>query len=136
MKPFLLLLITMLFIATTHAQQLPQAEQPTREYYLKKAKRQKITGIVMLAGGGALFAICASQSVNHLMENTPVYDAGAAIGLASALGSIPVFIAAGRNKKKARAIETSIIIKPELNNLSRYTGRTNAYPALGLQMIF
>lgn len=75
----------------------------TKEEYLKKSKNQKVTARIML-GGGASLILLGNLIGNR--EESSFDEAGsgfiiAAIGGASMLGSIPLFIAAGKNKRKA-----------------------------------
>jgi hypothetical protein len=76
----------------------------TREDYLKKSKNQKTAAWVLLGGGSAL--IITGLLIGNRKESS-FGDAGtgAVIGiigfLAATAGSIPLFIASSRNKRKA-----------------------------------
>lgn len=77
----------------------------TREDYLKKSKNQKTAAWILLGGGSAL--IIAGLLIGNRKESS-FGDAGtgAIIGitgfLAATAGSIPLFIASGRNKRKSQ----------------------------------
>ena len=68
----------------------------TKSDYLTKSKHQKTAAWIMLGAGAAMFAIAAPGDVS--------FDAAGVLvigGAALVLGSIPLFIATSRNKKKA-----------------------------------
>ncbi len=83
------------------------------DYYLQKSKNQKTAAWILLSGGivcaGIGIAIGVSQINNILIsafeENNSNDGTGALFlfiaGSAMTLGSIPLFIAAGKNKRKA-----------------------------------
>jgi hypothetical protein len=78
----------------------------TGEYYLQKSKNQKTAAWIILGGGIALsFVGIVGVSANYnIFEETSTQDTYAAItlvGTGLALGSIPLFIASGRNHRKA-----------------------------------
>jgi hypothetical protein len=81
----------------------------TGEYYLQKSKNQKTAAWIMLGGGIALSVVgIVGVSANYnLFEETSTEDTYAAItliGTGLALGSIPLFIASGRNHRKAATL--------------------------------
>lgn len=93
----------------------PPAAKPTIDY-LQKSKIQKIVGWILVAGGAALIVTSriipqgASKGFTGSFYGFPVEEfendgirAGLGlIGAAATLGSIPFFIAAGKNKKRAK----------------------------------
>ena len=95
---------TMLLIlsATSFCQQTQSSKPLTREEYLKKSKTQKIVGFVFL-GAGAITLISVSGG------NTDFNTLGTlvVVGGLSTLASIPLFIASGRNKRKAKNASVS-----------------------------
>ena len=105
----------------------------TKQDYLKKSKNQKIAAHVLLFAGLPTFLIAGSHSMNNLLEKTPGSDAIAAVGLASMLGSIPLYIAAKRNKRKA--MDATAFIKLEPNNSAAFIGSGTAnYPAVAIRI--
>lgn len=158
MKNFLLLLASIVFIETAYAQQPPQAEQPTKEYYLKKWRRQRTAGIIMVSGGGVLTAFSVVGFIGHSFNtgtklageilgggkttdkaekpNVSIYLAGCAVGIAAMAGSVLLFISSKKNRKKAETISASFIIKPEYNSLGRVVNQSPLYSAVGLQIKF
>ena len=89
--------------------------------YLQKSKKQKTAAFVLL-GGGALLTIVGTAiganrwddelvSIVNEGENDRSYMAGGIMmvtGLVAMVGSVPLFIASSRNKKKAHAANASI----------------------------
>ncbi|MDQ6755796.1 MAG: hypothetical protein M3004_02565 [Bacteroidota bacterium] len=71
----------------------------THEEYLTKSKNQKLFGFIFLGAGVTTLAIISAG-------NTDLNAVGplAIVGGAAALGSIPLFIAAGKNKRKAELV--------------------------------
>jgi hypothetical protein len=82
--------------------------------YLKKSKSQKTTAWILLAGGTVLTTIGAGVALGGGLDcaygnPTCGKDQTLAVvltisGSAAVLGSIPLFIAAGRNKRKAVSV--------------------------------
>ena len=68
----------------------------TKEDYLKKSKNQKTAAFILLGAGATMIAIAAPGNVSF--DILPVLAIGGAGGI---LGSIPLFIASGKNKKRA-----------------------------------
>ena len=82
-----------------------QTTSLTKEYYFEKSKKQKKTGWIML-GGGAAMAIIGAVNFNSSWDsgsNSSTDISGFAFlgGVLSALISIPIFISASSNYKKA-----------------------------------
>ena len=98
--------------------------QPTTSIqtdYLQKSKKQKTAAFVLLGGGAALAVVGTAIGSNSWDdeiasivgegENDNSYMAGGIMmvtGLAAMVGSVPLFIASARNKKKAHAASASI----------------------------
>jgi hypothetical protein len=79
-------------------------------YYSKKNKNQKTTAWIMLGGGAVLtvsgLALISKELLIDPWSGDEVNPIGGEImgyaGLASMAGSIPFFIASGKNKKRAK----------------------------------
>jgi hypothetical protein len=88
------------------------AQQPTknRDYYLTKSKKQKTVAIVLLTGGGLAttlgFGIGGGNESSFDEANTGGIIA--VVGIASMIGSIPLFIASARNKRKAKLVINTV----------------------------
>jgi DMSO/TMAO reductase YedYZ heme-binding membrane subunit len=125
-----LLLTTVSFCQQTDTHSL------TRQDYLGKSKKQKTAAWVLLgagtvvAVGGAILDVSSDWSTSE----TP-YLVAIAAGGASMLGSIPLFIASGRNKRKAMNASTWFEIRkqpfPINNGLALHTA-----PTLSLRLNF
>jgi len=89
--------------------------------YLKKSKHEKTAAWILLGGGTAMIitgSIIWGNEVKKKEENVANDPFGAAVapytttsgtaltvvGLASAAASIPLFVASGRNKRKAKTV--------------------------------
>ena len=81
----------------------------TREYYLQKSHNQKTAAWVMLGTGLAatIVGMVGVASNYHIYEESSsgdAYGVVALIGTGLALGSIPLFIASGRNYRHAATL--------------------------------
>ncbi len=109
MKRLALLFFSVLFSVSSYCQAAPQQ---SKDYYLHKSKSQKTIAWVMLGGGVTLMAVgvAAAQAAvidDNLGGQQSSFSTGEAlayVGLASSLGSIPLFISAAKNKKRAAEI--------------------------------
>lgn len=118
----------------------------SKEEYLKKSKKQKTAAFVLLGGGAALTvtgtAIAASRVYNEIGsiitegENDDTYVAGGimvATGLAAMVGSVPLFIASGRNKRKAAKITAAIKLENRQLLLGQFISM-RSYPAASVKI--
>ena len=99
MKKFILATLLTSFSAISFCQNTTTPGAPmTKQDYLKKSKSQKIAAWILLGAGATCFAIVAPG-------NTSLDAVGAivVVGGVCVLTSIPLFIAASRNKKRANS---------------------------------
>ena len=126
-----------LFIATSSfCQQTNVTPSLTKMDYLRKSKRQKTAAWVLLGGGFALAvgAGILDASSDWSKSETP-YLVAIFTGGASMLGSIPLFIASGRNKRKAR--NASAYFEIQQRPVPTITGLTLLpIPAFSLKLTF
>lgn len=134
MKKVILCLVLMGTTAVSFGQQ--DTLIPPREKLLQKSKSQK-AGAWMLAGTGVAFFIGAIASdIDTMFEpsapnNTGLYLAGAA----SISAATVLFVAAGRNRRLARASAGAVSLKMERAQQVRSTGiEIGAYPSLALRV--
>ncbi len=142
--PFLMLLI---LSTTSFAQQTNPTLALSKQNYLQKSKNQKTAAWIMLGGGfvmsatgftislvngiGDAFAGLItgdnSSSGNSIDMGSVFFTAGAA----AMFGSIPLFIASGRNKRKAMSLSFNIqqVMQPE-----QYGFANHNIPSLSLRM--
>ena len=97
MKKSIICTMLLIFSITTFCQDIPPASPMTQQDYLKKSKTQKTIGFVLI-GVGAATLIAISGGNTDLGTVGPL----AVIGTVCILTSIPVFIASGKNKRRAK----------------------------------
>ena len=136
MRKFFICTMLLLMTTSSFCQQTDFGQSLTQQNYLQKSKKQKTAAWVLL-GGGALVAVGAAildVSSDWSKSETP-YIVALFTGGAAMLGSIPLFIASGRNKRKAMNASTYFEIQrnPVLTN----TGLTlHSTPTLSLKLNF
>ena len=138
MKQIILCIMLVTLSAASFSQQTPIVKVPlTKADYLQKSKSQKSTAWVLLGGGSALII------VGYLIGNNKdasFGDAGTGIimgglGVFSAVGSIPLFIASSRNKRKA--LNASAYFKFEkIPSMQEAVIMLHSYPTLSLKINF
>ncbi|RYE00914.1 MAG: hypothetical protein EOP50_02920 [Sphingobacteriales bacterium] len=128
----------LLIVSTSSFSQQSDPSQPiTRQDYFEKSKKQKTAAWVLLAGGAGLIG------EGHLIGNgdESTFDDAAAggifaiLGVLSAIGSIPLFIASGRNKRRAMNVSTHLQIRHNSVQSRTLFCYRNA-PALSLKLSF
>ncbi len=110
MKKIILVSVLIAIANFSFSQTLPPNVK-TKEFYLAKSHHQRTLGWIMLGGGVALTAIgigvASGQALDYFQGSSKSGNSGnliAGIGVASVLGSIPFFISAANNKRKAAAL--------------------------------
>ncbi|MFC0775043.1 hypothetical protein [Terrimonas alba] len=111
-----IIVITLAFIIANSAfsQQTEPAQPMTKQDYLQKSKRQQKTAWLML-GGGTLVALGSMYwALDSWASESGSGDHGQQYffiaGVCAMMGSIPMFIISGNNKKKA--ISMAIKLRP------------------------
>jgi hypothetical protein len=137
--------LTALIIGMSCFCQHADSLQSIKAEYLKQSKNQKTAAWVLLGGGIAMTItgmIIFSNDYNNAVLDDPwavgtnTNPTGAVIGtvgLLSCAGSIPLFVASGKNKKRAMAISTSF----KLEKASVIQGPAfvkKSYPALSVKI--
>lgn len=128
----------LLFVATnSFSQQTSPAQPLTHQDYLKKSKSQKTAAWILLGalpvltGAGLLIGNRKESSFNDAATGAVI----AGIGVLSAIGSIPLFVASGRNKRKAMNVSTNFELRQ--NPVARQTRLAfRSFPALSIKMNF
>ena len=148
MKKIIILPLLLVFTIVSFSQQIVQKQPLTQTDYFKKSKKQKKTGLILLAVGAGLVVtsvvipngeltydgICIGAYCSDKYKNDGIRAAFGLTGLVSMLGSVPFFIASGKNKRSANAVSFSI--KRERASLARAKSITNInYPALSLKLV-
>jgi len=135
MKKIILILAISFGAITTHAQITDKKDMSANTVdgnaLLLKSKKQKTTGWIFL-GGGAAIATIALITGNSEADKDPggfftgdkkfeTYGALMIIGGAAIAGSIPFFIAAGKNKTKAELmLKNETFLNPQQNLKNHY----------------
>jgi hypothetical protein len=130
-KIIVLLLISLLSIFSINAQGIDTLPgEVNHEYlrYMKKRSNNKTLGWVFLGAGVALFGTAYLSNVANGWNGTNLLDGMAEVGIASTALSIPFFIIAGENKRKAR-----LALKGERLTSAIIFDRIT-YPALSLSI--
>jgi len=114
--PFVLLLV---MVTTTYGQQNSPAPALSKQDYLQKSKHQKTAAWILVGSGTVIGTIGTIQILKEMAKVPFVWIPGqpepdnskanggaviASIGGAAILGSIPLFIASGKNKGRAAAV--------------------------------
>ena len=105
--------------------------------YLVKSKNQKTAAWVLLGGGTALIGLgfLIGDSKNSTFDDAATGAVLGGIGFLSTIGSIPLFIASGKNKRKA--MKASAFIKMEtVPLLQKQSFLQNSYPAFSVNILF
>ena len=148
MKKIIFGTILIAFAAASFAQQSAPKQTLIQTDYLQKSKKQKKTALIFLGAGAALIvtSIVIPQGEPTGFQIDPLtggfYEGhkndgikGALIlgGGLSMLGSIPFFIASGKNKRKARQASVFINMKraPVLQGMV-FSNRS--FPVLGVRI--
>ena len=108
-----------------------------KTHYLVKSKNQKTAAWVLLGGGTALIGIgfLIGDNKNSTFDDAATGALLAGIGVLSTIGSIPLFIASGKNKRKA--MKGSTFIKMEsILLLQKPSFTQNSYPAFSVSLNF
>ena len=105
--------------------------------YLVKSKNQKTAAWVLLGGGSALIGIgfLIGDSKNSTFDDAATGAVLGGIGFLSTIGSIPLFIASGKNKRKAMKATTSI----KMESIPLHQAQSfiqNSYPAFSVNIVF
>ena len=125
---FCLLMMIVLFVSSYAQQTTPQIE--LKESLLQKSKKQKKAAFIMLIGGAALIGTAILlpkgeyegtelnpfSGISENYSNDGIKAACGLTGTLSMLGSIPLFLASGRNKRKAMSIALKTETAPQLQN--------------------
>jgi hypothetical protein len=110
MKEVVIGTILLLMSVSLLGQRIHPGDQLTRAQYLQKSKNQEAAAYTLAVGGALLATGGIVWAVSELFEDSPG-DELVIIGGASVVGSIPLFIGAKRNNRKAMKISTSLEIQ-------------------------
>lgn len=103
MKKNIICFLLLAFPAASFCQKTNDSDPVVKTDYLVKSKNQKTAAWVLLGGGTALIGVgfLIGDSKNSTFDDAVTGAILGGIGFLSAIGSIPLFIASGKNKRKA-----------------------------------
>lgn len=144
MKQILLFCLVLSFSITSLAQYADTIKHSMATDYLKKSKKQKTTAWILLGGGTVmtlgslvvLFVEGTGTAIDAVAsgEGESTSSAGGIMfvtGIAAMAGSIPLFIASGKNRRKAAA---AVSFKMEnATIMQQWTVAVRHYPAVSLR---
>jgi hypothetical protein len=151
MKKIILYTLLLVFPAVSFCQSTPNNLQAVKTDYLKKSKNQKTTAWILLGGGFALSTTSMLIATSKVTEDYVYVFAGVfsgepapqnnytaesillVTGTAAMLGSIPLFIASGKNKKRAMNMSTTIKMEKAMI-IERQSFVQTSYPAITLKI--
>lgn len=128
---------SMLLIITTSSfgQQIKPSQSVSREDYLTKSKSQKSTAWILLGGGSALVAtgFLIGNRKESSFDDAATGGIIGSIGVLSVIGSVPLFLASSRNKRKA--MNASAYLKMErTQSIQQAVINFHSYPALSIKI--
>jgi len=130
MKKIMVYFLLLVLPATSFCQQTNDSVPVVKTDYLAKSKSQKTAAFIFLGIGVTTLSIAALGDVNFDALGVLVV-----VGGVSTIASIPLFIASGKNKRKA--MKASAFIKMEtVPLLQKQSYIQNSYPALSVNIIF
>ena len=141
MKKIIIFALLLIISATTFSQQINPSPTLTKQDYLQKSKKQQTVAWILAGGGVGLVVIAiATTSTNDVANAVGGNDSGLGAGAAlftlggiTALTSIPLFIASGKNRKRAMAATS--FLKMETVPVIGQSGFINKnYPALSVKI--
>jgi hypothetical protein len=137
MKKNIIYFLLLTLPATSFCQMKNDSVPAVKTDYLAKSKNQKTAAWILLGGGVALIGtgFIVGDGKNSTFDDAATGAVLAGIGVLSAIGSIPLFIASGKNKRKA--LKASAFINMETLRLpQKQSYIQNSYPALSVSITF
>ena len=145
MKQIVLFCLALGFSTASLAQYADTSKHTLPADYYKKSKKQKTAAWILLGSGTTLLiggmVVGLTEATGEIIdavvtgEDQSSFSAGAllaTVGAAAMVGSIPLFIASGKNRRKAAA---SVSFKMEnATNIYQYTVSNARYPAIAIQI--
>ena len=141
MKKIMVYFLLLALPVTSFCQKTNDSVPVIKTDYLTKSKNQKTAAWVLLGSGSVLMTtgvvlaapkelenILGAQENDYTVENILLIT-----GIAATIGSIPLFIASKKNKKKAMNMTTSIKIE-KATIIERQSFVQSSYPAIALKI--
>src|SRR4030095_11137598 len=137
MKKITIYFLLLALPVTSFCQKINDSVPVIKTDYLAKSKNQKTAAWILLGGGVVLIGtgFIVGDSKNSSFDDAAFGALLAGIGTLSAIGSIPLFIASGKNKRKA--MKASAFMEMEtIPLLQKQSFVQNYYPAFSMHIIF
>lgn len=133
MKSFYCCMMFLLLASTSFSQAIP-APPNSQEFYLQKSKNQNSGAKVLLIGGAALIGggLLIGDSKESTFSDAATGALIGAVGTLSCIGSIPLFIAANKNKNLAK--RTSFYFKLQQKTTAKAPNLSFRQSTLTLQI--
>ena len=135
MKKNILYFLLLALPAASFCQNINDTVRAVKTDYLVKNKNQKTAAWVLLGGGTALIGIgfLIGDNKNSTFDDAATGALLGGIGFLSTIGSIPLFIASGKNKR--RAMKANTFIKMENTRMFQYHSFVQtSYPSIALKI--
>lgn len=131
MKQAFIFILFIIVASNSFGQDSAGVVSPASIDYVQKSKHQKTAAWIMLGGGLALAVTGVAVSASNWESSAG--DVLLVIGGASMIGSIPFFIASGKNKKKARSMSTGLKME-HTPSIQRASVVNRSYPAVAVNI--
>jgi len=135
MKKSILYFLLLAFPATSFCQKTYDTIPDIKTDYIVKSKNQKTAAWVLLGGGVALIGtgFLVGDRKEASFDDAATGAVLAGIGVLSTIGSIPLFIASGKNKRKAMQATTFIKME-DTRMVHNHSFVQTSYPAIALKI--
>lgn len=140
MKKQLFFILLLTVAINSFSQSYPKKNPESKEYFLQKSKQQKTAAWILLSGGTVLFVGGYTLFVYEGLQGDGVQSAKAKldialffVGGAAMISSVPLFIAAARNKGIATSITAGVKMEKNIANLHPSFIKSS-FPALSLKI--
>lgn len=151
MKKILIYFLMIAIPSTSFCQNTNDSVPSVQTDYLQKSKNQKTAAWILLGSGSVLMTTSVllavpkateelSYGLNQLFGGEPAPEVDYTVenvllitGTAAVLGSIPLFIASKKNKKKALNMTTNIKME-KVTFLERQSFVQSSYPAIAFKI--
>jgi len=137
MKKSILYFLLLALPAASFCQKTYDTIPDIKTEYIVKSKNQKTAAWILLGGGAALIGtgFLIGDGKNSTFDDAATGALLAGIGTLSMIGSIPLFIASGKNKR--RAMKANTFIKMETApSFQKQSFIQNSYPAFAVHIAF
>ena len=135
MKKVFVYVLLVAMPTTIFCQKTNDSVPDIKTHYIEKSKNQKTAAWILLGGGTALIGVgfLIGDNKNSTFDDAATGTFLAGIGVLSTIGSIPLFIASGKNKR--RALRGTTFIKMEdTRMIHNQSFVQTSYPAIAFKL--